>query len=177
MRHVVRCVMATVLLLSSAQWAGAQEGYREAYLRDAMRAAEKVVGLAQAIPESSYDWRPGEGVRSVAQALMHVAGGNYGIISRTGAEIPEEVPEAWYRNPDSVTDKATIVQALNASFAFWWDAMEGISQENLAMQAPGAREGTTNLSNLMMAQTHLHEHLGQMIAYARSNGVAPPWSR
>ena len=177
MRHVVRCVMATVLLLSSAQWAGGQEAFLEAYLRDTKRAAEKVVGLAQAIPESSYDWRPGEGVRSVAQALMHVAGGNYGIISRTGAEIPEEVPEAWYRNPDSVTDKATIVQALNASFAFWWDAMEGISQENLAMQAPGAREGTTNLSNLMMAQTHLHEHLGQMIAYARSNGVAPPWSR
>jgi hypothetical protein len=54
--------MAALLLLSSAQWAVGQEGYREAYLRDAMRAAEKIVGLAQAIPESSYDWRPGEGV-------------------------------------------------------------------------------------------------------------------
>ena len=27
------------------------------------------------------------------------------------------------------------------------------------------------------ATTHLHEHLGQLIAYARSNGVVPPWSR
>jgi len=156
--------MAAALLLSSAQLAVGQEGYREAYLRDAMTAAEKIVSLAQAIPESSYDWRPGEGVRSVAQALMHVAGGNYGIIFRTGAEIPEDVPEAWYRDPDSVTDKDTIIEALNASFAFWWNALEGITQEDLALQAP-------------LAQTHLHEHLGQMIAYARSNGVVPPWSR
>ena len=177
MRHIVRCVMATVLFLSSAQWAAGQEGYREAYLRDAMRAAEKIVSLAQAIPESSYDWSPGEGVRSVAQALMHVAGGNYGIIFRTGAEIPEDVPEAWYRNPDSVTDKDTIIQALNASFAFWWNAMEGITEEDLALQAPQARDGTTNLAVLMLAQTHLHEHLGQLIAYARTNGVVPPWSR
>ena len=177
MRHIIRCVIIAALFLSSAQLAVGQEGYREAYLQDAMRAAEKIVGLAQAIPESSYDWRPAEGVRSVAEALMHVAGGNYGIIYRTGAEISEEVPEAWYRDPDSVTDKDTVVQALNASFAFWWNAMESITQEDLAMQAPQAREGTTNLSVLMLAQTHLHEHLGQMIAYARSNGVVPPWSR
>ena len=177
MRHIGRCVMAAALLLSSAQWAAGQEGYREAYLRDAMRAAEKIVSLAQAIPESSYDWRPAEGVRSVSEALMHVAGGNYGIIYRTGAEIPEDVPEAWYRDPDSVTDKDTVVEALNASFAFWRSAMEGITHEDLALQAPQAREGTTYLSVLMLAQTHLHEHLGQMIAYARSNGVVPPWSR
>ena len=25
--------------------------------------------------------------------------------------------------------------------------------------------------------THLHEHLGQLIAYARTNGVKPPWSQ
>jgi hypothetical protein len=25
--------------------------------------------------------------------------------------------------------------------------------------------------------THLHEHLGQLIAYARMNNVVPPWSK
>jgi uncharacterized damage-inducible protein DinB len=28
----------------------------------------------------------------------------------------------------------------------------------------------------MALVSHEHEHLGQMIAYARSNGVTPPWS-
>jgi len=86
MRHVVRCVMAAVLILSSGQWASGQEAFRETCLRDTKRAAEKIVDLAHAIPESSYDWRPAEGVRSVAQALVHVAGENPGIISRTGPQ-------------------------------------------------------------------------------------------
>jgi uncharacterized damage-inducible protein DinB len=30
---------------------------------------------------------------------------------------------------------------------------------------------------LELLATHNHEHLGQMIAYARMNGIAPPWSR
>jgi uncharacterized damage-inducible protein DinB len=29
---------------------------------------------------------------------------------------------------------------------------------------------------LLLATTHMHEHLGQSIAYARTIGVVPPWS-
>ncbi len=29
----------------------------------------------------------------------------------------------------------------------------------------------------MIVSGHAHEHLGQAIAYARSNGVVPPWSQ
>jgi len=36
---------------------------------------------------------------------------------------------------------------------------------------------TTRRAMWIGATTHLHEHLGQLIAYARSNGVVPPWSR
>jgi hypothetical protein len=29
----------------------------------------------------------------------------------------------------------------------------------------------------LLATVHLHEHLGQGIAYARVNGIVPPWSK
>ena len=34
----------------------------------------------------------------------------------------------------------------------------------------------TERAAFMMALNHLHEHLGQSVAYARMNGVVPPWS-
>jgi hypothetical protein len=35
---------------------------------------------------------------------------------------------------------------------------------------------TTERGAFLSALTHLHEHLGQSVAYARMNGVVPPWS-
>jgi hypothetical protein len=32
-------------------------------------------------------------------------------------------------------------------------------------------------ANIATAMADLHEHLGQLIAYARTNRVVPPWSR
>jgi hypothetical protein len=29
----------------------------------------------------------------------------------------------------------------------------------------------------MRILVHMHEHLGQSIAYARMNGITPPWSK
>jgi len=39
----------------------------------------------------------------------------------------------------------------------------------------GGRE-MTQRQVLMLIVTHMHEHLGQSIAYARMNGITPPWS-
>lgn len=165
------------LIVAGGPAVASGQSQTEVMWNDLSVVAEKVVSLAQAIPEDVYDWRPTEGVRSVSEALMHVAGGNFGILYRTGADIPADTPEAWYRDPHSVTDKATVIQALNASFAFARSVFQSASDEDLWADAPRAREGTSMLSVLMLAQTHAHEHLGQLIAYARTNGVAPPWSR
>ena len=36
---------------------------------------------------------------------------------------------------------------------------------------------TTTRATWIATVTHLHEHLGQLIAGARSNNVTPPWSK
>jgi hypothetical protein len=46
-----------------------------------------------------------------------------------------------------------------------------------AEKLPQFGADATHQSGWVLAVTHLHEHLGQAIAYARINNIVPPWSR
>ncbi len=148
------------------------------WLADLAQLRDKYVGLADAIPESSFGWRPGEGVRSVSEVYMHVVAGNIGIVSMVLGEAPPEAADpAWYgQDAESITDKATVVEALGVSFDYVAAVIEGVSDERLAEAVNLFGGDSTVRGALMLVVTHCHEHLGQSIAYARTNGVAPPWS-
>ncbi len=152
-------------------------------LRDVAQVEEKLVGLAEAIPESAYAWRPGEGVRSVAELFKHVISDNYLI-----GGIPGPLPPATtgidptdYRTAGAfearALTKAQIVAELTASFDFFEGAVRTTTTENLTTTVQVFGSPATRQQLWILAVTHLHEHLGQGIAYARSNGVVPPWSR
>ena len=132
---------------------------------------EKLVGLAEAMPEDSYTWRPGDGVRSTAEVFTHIAGANFGIAGSFGAAAPEGAAPG-----SDVTDKAAVVEALKASFDHIKGAVGGVAAGSAdeTMNMFG-REMTTRQA-LWTMNGHLSEHLGQVIAYARVNGVVPPWN-
>lgn len=138
---------------------------------------QKYVSLALAFPQDSYSWRPTESVRSVSEVLMHVVAANFAIPLRVGAHLPSGVPVTWLDDPDSFTDQAQIVEALRQSFRFAREVVGGTPNEGLWVQAPNAGPGSTVGAQLILLQYHAHEHLGQMIAYARVNRIVPPWSR
>ena len=139
----------------------------------------KYVQLAEAMPESDYGWRPAEGVRSVSEVYMHIVSANFGIVmGALQAPPPESADPAWYdfANAESISDKATIVEALGASFDYVAEVIEGTSDDRL-QEAVNLFGGDSSVRGaLMLVVTHCHEHLGQSIAYARTNGVTPPWS-
>lgn len=137
---------------------------------------DKYVGLAEATPESAYGWRPGDGVRSVSEVYMHVAAANIGLVGRVMGTDPPMGVEAWYGDdPESVTDKATVVAALGASFDYMAEAIEGTGADAWAQDIE--LFGPTSVRGAMtFTLAHCHEHLGQSIAYARVNGIVPPWS-
>ena len=146
-------------------------------LADLATLRDKYVGLAEATPESDYDWRPGEGVRSVSEVYMHVVAANFGLVSRVaGSTPPEGTDPAWYgEDAESITDKATVVEALGASFDYIAAAIEATGDDTwgdgLELFGPTSVRGA-----MTFTLAHCHEHLGQSIAYARINGVVPPWS-
>ena len=150
-------------------------------LLQAATAREKIQGLAEAIPEEHYDWRPAEGVRSVGEVFQHVAADNYLLPAILGVDAPAETGITMeyatvqaYEARD--IDKAQIVRELDASFDHL-EAAVAATREDLDRTASAFGTEFTTGGLWTMAVTHLHEHLGQGIAYARSNGVVPPWSR
>lgn len=146
-------------------------------IADLAQLREKYVGLAEAMPESAYGWTPGEGVRTVSEVYMHVAAANVGLtMGALGTDPPEGDDSSWYgREAESITDKAAVVAAVGASFDYLAAAIEGASDDRIMEATEMFGLGSVR-AVLVFTLAHCHEHLGQSIAYARSNGVTPPWS-
>lgn len=166
---------AVALLLSTLPLAAADGAYREEALMDLKNLEGKYVGLAGAVDAGKYTYRPGEGLRSVSEVFLHVAAANFGIATRVfGAAPPEGV--AMRGLEKSTTDKAAVESNLAASFAHMRGAIEKLADGDQEKAVKMFGRDTTMRGALGMALSHMHEHLGQAIAYARFNGVTPPWS-
>lgn len=149
--------------------------YKASVLSDIKDTEKKFVGLAQAIPADKYTWRPGDGVRSVSEVFLHIAGANFGMPGFLGAAPAEGFNRQGFEK--STTDKDKVIEQLNKSFAYLESAVEKEPNADLTKETKifGGHEATHG-EVLFMIITDLHEHLGQMIAYARMNGVVPPWT-
>lgn len=133
----------------------------------------QVVQLAEAFSEEQYDWRPTEGVRSVGESLMHVAGGNYYLASKMGFAPPEDIDMT---SLDKITGKENILAALKQSNAFVLEKIMMVDNAQLADEVDFGFAKMNKLAGLLSIMEHNGEHKGQLIAYARSKGVTPPWS-
>lgn len=145
----------------------------EAVLADFDRAAGKLVSLAEAIPAESYGWRPAEGVRSVSETLMHVAAANFGLAAALGVPAPEGVDVSGL---ETVTGKDEVLAMLGRSIEHAHKALEPGQAGDLSRQVQFFGNDFTAARVVTILTGHCHEHLGQTIAYARANGVTPPWS-
>jgi uncharacterized damage-inducible protein DinB len=160
---------------SPARAQAAPGGLRGDLLAQLDDAATKLVQLAEAMPQDKYGWRPGPGVRSVSEVLMHVAGGNNFIPTFAGVKMPAGTPPRDAEK--TITDKAQVVGHLKQSFEHARAAIRDFKDADLDKPATffGGQK-TTCRNVLLVVVTHAHEHLGQLIAYARTNAIAPPWS-
>ena len=143
-----------------------------AYVRNLEFVGGRAVDLANEIPEDDYGWRPMEGVRSVSESIMHMASANYFFASRLGTPVPEGID---MQSMEEITAKAEVVAALDASLKHLAMALGKVEDTTAAMDIFG-REATAE-DMMQIALGHVHEHFGQLIAYARSNEVVPPWSQ
>jgi uncharacterized damage-inducible protein DinB len=163
---VFALAFALMVPLAQAQPAGLQA----AFAKDAATLSDKFSGLAR-VMSSKYDWKPGQGVRSVGDVFNLIVKENgmlAGVLSGTPNAGEQPVP---------ITDPEKMQEALQASYINLQKAITGLSDNDL--QAPVKLFGRdlTKQGALMLILDDQHEHLGQSIAYARTNGVVPPWSK
>jgi uncharacterized damage-inducible protein DinB len=155
---------------------------RTEYLTNMKEVEDKVVGLAEAFPAEKYTWRPGAGVRSVSEVLMHIASEHYVYLPRSvGASPPADLNMGTGRelvgNLEKVTNKDDVIRHVKASFAYQRKVLEGADSAlgSGKVRVFGQEQPVVKLFNLFIADQH--EHLGQLIAYARVNAIVPPWSK
>jgi uncharacterized damage-inducible protein DinB len=161
-------VLAVALMMPLVQAQAA--GIQTAFGKDAGTLSEKFTGLAR-VMAGKYEWRPGPGVRSVRDVFNLIVEEN-GLLADALSGTPNKGAE-----PAPITDPGKMQEALKASYANLQKAITGLSDNDL--QAPVKLFGRdmTKQGALMLILLDQHEHLGQSIAYARTNGVVPPWSK
>jgi len=136
---------------------------------------QKFIALAEAMPADKYTWSPGAGVMTVARVYGHVARYNYmypatamGIASPSGVNLD---------TLEAMTDKAQIVALLRRSGDHVREQVTPLSDTQLARGTTLYGRDVQQWAVLLQLVAHMNEHLGQSIAYARMNGVVPPWSQ
>jgi len=133
----------------------------------------RLASLAEAIPEDKYSWRPSEGVRSVGEVYVHAGSANYFLLSFLGGKMPEGFSPDYEK---TMTKKSDIIKMLKDSFEFARNFISTMKEENLDKEVELPFGKFTQRGVLFIVMNHGHEHLGQSIAYARMNGITPPWS-
>lgn len=135
---------------------------------------KKFTSLAEAIPAEKYSWRPEAGVRSINELFLHVAAAGFGFPTMMGAApVPGFDGKGFEK---STTDKAKIIDWLNKSFTYSIAAVNSMSNADFARALPKLGPDANEGDVIYLMVVHAHEHLGQSIAYARANGVVPPWT-
>lgn len=140
----------------------------------------QVLQLLDAFPQNKLAWRPAPGVRSVAETFLHIAFANYGMIKMaTGKEPPSDA--GWEMNPakwdKKTTDKAEIKKILDQSFAHVHEVLSTVPDSDLDKMVNMMGHEMTARAVLIILTSHMNEHLGQEVAYARMNKIVPPWSK
>ena len=161
-------VLAVALMMPLVQAQAA--GIQTAFGKDAGTLSDKFTGLAH-VMAGKYDWKPGQGVRSVSDVFNLIVLEN-GLLADALSGTPNKGAE-----PAPITDSGKMQDALKASYANLQKTITGLSDNDLQTRVKLFGEDMTKQDALMLILEDQHEHLGQSIAYARTNGVVPPWSK
>jgi len=151
------------------------EGLWQGYDGEWGHVSRQLMQLAEAIPAEKYSWRPGEGVRSVSEVIMHIALANFYLLSVTGPKLP---PDMKSENMEkTITAKPEVIAWLKRSLEAVKTAHAAVKAADLQRRVQvNGRDATVDGMYLRII-VHANEHMGQLVAYARMNGIVPPWSK
>jgi DinB family protein len=151
---------------------------KASFLADIDTVYGKFLGLAQAFPQDKYTWRPMEGVRSVSEVLMLAAMEGYSFIPNAFGGKPAEIGSRdEVAKLRLLSDKAQVIDHLKKGLAHAKQQLEAIDPATLTAKRNVMGQSRSAADVALFVGGDLHEHLGQLIAYARMNHIVPPWSK
>jgi uncharacterized damage-inducible protein DinB len=175
MKKLVSALVLGVLVVtaSTATAQAPAKGFRAEFLAQQDGVEKELLALAEATPAEKFAWRPAEGVRSVSEVYMHLVGADYMLPGFAGIKAPEGIAPGMEK---SVTEKAAVIAELKKAFAHVRAAIAATPDADLDKPVKFFGMESTVRGLFLTVALHEHEHLGQSIAYARMNGIVPPWT-
>ena len=179
-RHAFAAIAAAALFATPCD-AQQRTGLMGDLIKDVTELQGKLTSLAKEIPTDKYGWRPAADTRSVGEVLLHVAADNYfipaglGVKADPSTRITDYPSTIAYEKQKLTRDE--ILAQVDKSFAHLVKVMNETPDAKLDEMVPFFGQQMSRRMVWILTVTHLHEHLGQAIAYARSNNIVPPWSR
>lgn len=187
-RQMLTCVLLLLCASGYAEEAFAQDvksqtppalvapasGFRAEFLKELDVTERYYMSLAEFIPAEKYSWRPGAGARSFGEIFLHVAGVNLEFPALLGTPAPAGFKYEGFET--SMTAKVDVVKALKQSFIQIRQAIANVSDTDGDKAIKWFGRPNTVRGFFLFMTRHMAEHLGQSIAYARINGIVPPWT-
>ena len=153
---------------------------RKSYLGAVEELQGKFLQLAEAFPADKYAWRPAPGVRSVGEVFMHVASEYYAWSPRSFGAQPSPVvtmTREGFQQFEANATKENVLKHLKEGYTYGRQAVEAVDPATLVGTKKFFGTDATTADIALGMSGDLHEHLGQLIAYARVNGIKPPWTK
>ena len=185
-RALATLSLASLVCLAAPSPARAQEvmpkdsaaAVKASFIADLDTLRGKFVGLAEAFPQDKYTWRPMDGVRSVSEVLMLASMEGYAFIPTSfGAKAADLGSREEMGKLRTLSDKAQVIEHLNKGFAYAKKELEALDASTLTGKRKVMGRDLSVTDTALAIGGDLHEHLGQLIAYARTNHIVPPWSK
>lgn len=164
-------VLGTVAVCAEDPYEGLWQGYDGEWLH----VSRQLVALAEATPADKFTWRPAEGVRSMSEVYMHIALTNFWLLSVTGPKMPAEITSE--NMMENVIAKPDVIAWLKRSLDAVKTAHASLKPGELPRKVKVNGRGSTVDGMYLRIIVHANEHMGQLVAYARMNGIVPPWSK
>ncbi len=170
-RHTLQAEEAKGLAMQAK--ADPLEGLWQGYDGEWGHVSRQLLALVEAMPAEKFSWRPSPDARSTSEVVMHLASANFSLLSITGPKAPADFPA----NPEkAVTNKSEVIAWLKRSLEAVKLAHAGVRGDDLRRKVKVAGRDADVDGIYLRIIVHANEHMGQLVAYARTNGIAPPWS-
>jgi len=163
------------ILLSSVLLHAQTDGIWQGYDPEWSHVSRQLIALAEAMPQEKFGWRPGPDVRSTSVVYMHIVIGNFYLLSVTGPKMPADLSSLDMEK--TVTGKAQVIDWLKRSLDAVKTAHATAKPADLRRKVKIQGVDADVDGIYLRIIVHANEHMGQLVAYARMNGIAPPWSQ
>jgi hypothetical protein len=153
--------------------------WRQVQTQDIDGLRQKFMALAKAVPSGKLAWRPMKTTRSFREVFAHVAAEGNTETAMFGRPLPAGSVADFDAEEARLTKLADgeLIAAMDRAMQSLSATLGGLTPATI--NTPITYYGQRTLPRVATTYTlnDLHEHLGQLVAYARMNAIVPPWSK